>query len=86
MPAALGGQSNIRQVKVDLPKQLPSRLTTLQQTCTEQQFNANPAGCPAAPETRVSNERKGAAGMSISVCTVREHDDRHEAATSLKDY
>src|SRR6185437_14018159 len=48
MPDALGGQSNIRQVKVDLPKQLPSRLTTLQQACTEQQFNANPAACPAA--------------------------------------
>jgi hypothetical protein len=48
MPDALGGQSNIRQVKVDLPKQLPSRLTTLQQACTEQQFNANPAGCPIA--------------------------------------
>jgi hypothetical protein len=48
MPAALGGQSNIRQVKVDLPKQLPSRLTTLQQACTERQFNTNPAGCPVA--------------------------------------
>jgi hypothetical protein len=48
MPDALGGQSNIKQVKVDLPKQLPSRLTTLQQACTEKQFNTNPAGCPAA--------------------------------------
>jgi hypothetical protein len=48
MPGSLGNQSNIRQVKVDLPKQLPSRLTTLQKACTEQQFNANPAGCPAA--------------------------------------
>jgi hypothetical protein len=48
MPLALGGQSNIRQVKVDLPKQLPSRLTTLQQACTEKQFNTNPAGCPNA--------------------------------------
>jgi hypothetical protein len=48
MPLALGAESNIREVKVDLPKQLPSRLTTLQQACTEQQFNANPAGCPKA--------------------------------------
>jgi hypothetical protein len=41
-------QSNIASVKVNLPKQLPSRLTTLQKACTAAQFNANPAGCPAA--------------------------------------
>jgi hypothetical protein len=41
-------QSNIRLVKVELPKDLPSRLTTLQKACTSAQFNANPAGCPAA--------------------------------------
>ena len=46
--ARFGTQSNIRSVKVDLPKQLPSRLTTLQQACTERQFAVNPAGCPAA--------------------------------------
>ena len=45
---AQGVEANIARVKVDLPKQLPSRLTTLQKACTAAQFNANPAGCPAA--------------------------------------
>ncbi len=48
MPGAMGSHSNIRSVKVDLPKQLPSRLTTLQKACTNAQFEANPAGCPQA--------------------------------------
>ena len=43
-----GVESNIAKVKVELPKSLPSRLTTLQKACTAAQFNANPAGCPAA--------------------------------------
>jgi hypothetical protein len=45
--AAFGSQANIKSVKVDLPKQLPSRLTTLQKACTAAQFQTNPAGCPA---------------------------------------
>jgi hypothetical protein len=40
--------ANIKSVKVDLPKQLPSRLTTLQKACVAKVFEANPANCPKA--------------------------------------
>jgi hypothetical protein len=45
---SLGTQSNITRVKVDLPIQLPSRLTTLQKACLDKVFEVNPAGCPSA--------------------------------------
>jgi hypothetical protein len=48
---SLGKEANVRSVKVDLPKQLPSRLTTLQKACPDTTFNQNPAAC--APESRV---------------------------------
>jgi hypothetical protein len=41
-------QSNIAKVKVDLPRQLPSRLVTLQKACPAKVFEVNPANCPAA--------------------------------------
>ncbi|HEY3828887.1 MAG TPA: hypothetical protein VGL57_06795 [Solirubrobacteraceae bacterium] len=47
-PFKAGSEANIAKVKVELPRQLPSRLTTLQKACTASQFESNPAGCPAA--------------------------------------
>jgi hypothetical protein len=41
------GQANFARVKVSLPKQLPSRLTTLQKACLARVFETNPAACPA---------------------------------------
>ena len=41
------GDANVKSVLVQLPKQLPSRLTTLQKACPEAVFNANPYGCPS---------------------------------------
>ncbi len=41
------GQANIKGVLVQLPKQLPSRLTTLNKACPEKTFAANPYSCDA---------------------------------------
>jgi hypothetical protein len=41
------GSANVKSVVVQLPKQLPSRLTTLQKACPEATFAANPYNCPS---------------------------------------
>lgn len=48
MPSApQGTMANIAKVKVDLPKQLPSNLATLQKACVDSVFETDPAACPA---------------------------------------
>ena len=41
-----GSEANISYVKVELPKQLPTRLTAIQKACLAATFERNPAGCP----------------------------------------
>jgi uncharacterized repeat protein (TIGR01451 family) len=53
--APFGSQANISKVKVDLPKQLPSRLTTLQKACPDSTFVQNPALC--SPQSRVGQAK-----------------------------
>jgi hypothetical protein len=53
--APQGTQANIRYVKVDLPKQLPSRLPTLNKACAHTTFETDPAACP--PASRVGTAK-----------------------------
>lgn len=41
-----GLEANIKSVRVTVPKNLPSRLTTLNKACREAVFDANPFNCP----------------------------------------
>jgi hypothetical protein len=43
---SLGNEANFNYTRFTIPKQLPSRLTTIQQACVAATFEANPAACP----------------------------------------
>jgi hypothetical protein len=62
MPA---GDANIKSVLVQLPKQLPSRLTTLQKACPEATFAANPYHCP--PGSFVGGVRANTPTLSVKM-------------------
>ena len=53
--AAFGSQANIKSVRVELPKALPSRLVTLNHACPDSVFNQNPANCPS--QSRVGSAK-----------------------------
>ncbi len=44
---AMGADAWFSEARFDLPKQLPARLTTLQQACLASVFDVNPASCPS---------------------------------------
>jgi hypothetical protein len=56
MPGAVAGSgmvsggADIASVKVELPRQLPARNTTLQKACLAAVFEVNPASCPVASD------------------------------------
>jgi hypothetical protein len=58
-----GTQANIKSVLVTVPKQLPSRNSTLKNACLEAVFNANPYSCP-------SNSKVG--GATVTTPTLPE--------------
>jgi uncharacterized repeat protein (TIGR01451 family) len=45
---AVGTNAWLKEMKFDIPKQLPARLTTLQKACVASVFETNPAACPPA--------------------------------------
>jgi hypothetical protein len=47
---AIGKEAWFKETKFDFPKQLPSRLTTLQQACLAAVFEKSPADCPSASQ------------------------------------
>lgn len=49
-PGAMGTQSWFKSTKIDIPKQLPARLTTIQKACPDTVFEGDRAACPQASQ------------------------------------
>jgi hypothetical protein len=47
---ALGKEAWFKEAVFDFPKQLPARLSTIQQACLEATFNHSPESCPSASQ------------------------------------
>jgi hypothetical protein len=58
-------EANAHMVRVELPKQLPSRLTTLQKACPGPIFQVNPAGCP--PDSIVGSASAVTSALPVPV-------------------
>ncbi len=52
-----GTQANIHSFKVELPGQLPSRLSTLRKACLARTFETNPGACPSASIIGIAKAR-----------------------------
>lgn len=61
-----GGDANMKSVFVQLPKQLPSRLTTLQKACLAKVFEENPLNCrKVSPGSEVGSATANTPVLSV---------------------
>ncbi|HEY5193393.1 MAG TPA: hypothetical protein VIJ39_05910 [Solirubrobacteraceae bacterium] len=52
-----GTEANLARIKVALPRQLPTRLTSLQTSCPESTFDGDPSACPPASVVGIARAR-----------------------------
>ena len=81
---SMGNQANIAKVKVSLPKQLPSRLTTLQKACPAATFDAEPSILSRRIKDRdlPSHTRRSCPWSSPGPCISSRTVERHSQTSS----